>query len=65
MYDERHDREKRPDSICEVGNRDTRREEIGNSARSVQVDAVREMLGLCVDTNTLDTYRMQEQGAGR
>lgn len=26
-----------------------------------QVDAVREMLGLCVDTNTLDTYRMRSK----
>lgn len=26
-----------------------------------QVDVVREMLGLCVDTNTLDTYRMRSK----
>ena len=26
-----------------------------------QVDAVREMLGLCVDTSTLDTYRMRSK----
>lgn len=26
-----------------------------------QVDAVRGMLGLCVDTNTLDTYRMRSK----
>ncbi len=26
-----------------------------------QVDAVCEMLGLCVDTNTLDTYRMRSK----
>lgn len=26
-----------------------------------QVDTVREMLGLCVDTNTLDTYRMRSK----
>lgn len=26
-----------------------------------QVDAVRKMLGLCVDTNTLDTYRMRSK----
>ena len=26
-----------------------------------QVDAVREMLGLCVDSNTLDTYRMRSR----
>ena len=26
-----------------------------------QGDAVREMLGLCVDTNTLDTYRMRSK----
>lgn len=26
-----------------------------------QVDVVREMLGLCVDTSTLDTYRMRSK----
>ena len=65
MYDERHDREKRPDSICEVGSRDTRREEIGNSARSVAG-------GRCVrNARTVRGYEhvghvsYAEQGAGR
>lgn len=65
MYDERHDREKRPNSICEVGSGDTRREEIGNSARSVAG-------GRCArNARTVRGYEhvrhvsYAEQGAGR
>lgn len=61
MYDERHDREKRPDSICEVGSRDTRREEIGNSARSVAGGRCARNARTVRGYEHVDTYRMRSK----